>query len=336
MNSARVFRLRWVVIALAVVTHSAHAKLTTYFEVTRASWAASHIVVVETTPIDGTFEVVESWKGDLAVGSRVVIPELIAPANAIPISAYPKWSPRDRSGVLEQIPKQPVGSHLVLFLKRNEKSAAKGETRKPDWSGWGRGDNRDSMKISAIWIDGDRTYSFQPQGFTFLPVVLSVRDRTSKGDQRFVPESEEDLKRGVEEVLQIQKDQEAAIAVTDGRERALRLKPYANSKIVPARLLALAELGKAGPAAVSTIGEMLDDPAYSEQASELVNSMVKAGGKPVGEELNRRLENDLAFWSATGPSLPQNWWNQVRRCGIDTARPILWSRGSHRSATKAH
>src|ERR1700735_5426615 len=117
MNSAQVFRLWWVVIALAVVTHSAHAKLTTYFEVTRASWAASHIVVVETTPIDGTFEVVESWKGDLAVGSRVVIPELIPPANAIPISAYPKWSPGDRNGVLEQIPKQPVGSDLVLFLE---------------------------------------------------------------------------------------------------------------------------------------------------------------------------------------------------------------------------
>lgn len=54
---------------------------------------------------------------------------------------------------------------------------------------------------------------------------------------------------------------------------------------------------------------MLDDPAYSEQASELVSAMVKAGGKPVGEELNRRLEKDLAFWSSTGPSLSQNWWN---------------------------
>jgi hypothetical protein len=114
MNYARVFRMWWVVIALAVATHSACAKLTMSFEVARASWTASHIVVVETTPIDGIFEVVESWKGDLAVGSRVVIPELIPPANAIPISAYPKWSPNDRSGVLEQIPKQPVGSQLVV------------------------------------------------------------------------------------------------------------------------------------------------------------------------------------------------------------------------------
>jgi hypothetical protein len=302
----------WWVIVLAVATHSAYARLTKTFEVTRASWASSHIVVVETTPIDGAFEVVESWKGDLAVGSRVVIPELVPPANAIPISAYPKWSPDDPSGVLEQIPKQPVGSQLVLFLKRKEVPAAKGETRNPDWSGWSGSDGPDSMKIAAVWINGDRTYSFQQQAFISSPLVLSVggKFKLSKEDQRFVAESEEDLKRGVAEVLQVQKDEEAAITVTNGRERALRLKPYANSKMIPARLLAIEELGKAGPAAVSTIGEMLDDPAYSEQASELVNAMVKAGGKAVGAELNRRLEQDLAFWSSTGPSLSQNWWNQ--------------------------
>jgi hypothetical protein len=164
------------------------------------------------------------------------------------------------------------------------------------------------MKIAAVWIDGDRTYFFQQQGFTFSPLVLSVGGKFKEG-QRFVAESEEDLKRGVGEVLQVQKEMEAAVAETNGRERALRLKPYANSKIVPARLLALEELGKSGPAAVSTIGEMLDDPAYSQQASELVNAMVKAGGKAVGTELNRRLEKDLAFWSSTGPSLSQNWWN---------------------------
>jgi hypothetical protein len=32
-------------------------------------------VLVETTPIDGTFAVVESWKGDLRPGSQVVIPD---------------------------------------------------------------------------------------------------------------------------------------------------------------------------------------------------------------------------------------------------------------------
>jgi hypothetical protein len=30
----------------------------------------------------------------------------------------------------------------------------------------------------------------------------------------------------------------------------------------------------------------------------------------VGGELNRRLQQDLAFWKYTGPSLSRGWWNQ--------------------------
>jgi hypothetical protein len=102
----------------------------------------------------------------------------------------------------------------------------------------------------------------------------------------------------------------AILAEKDGRARALRLKPYVESKIIPARLFAVEELGKSGPSAVGTIEEMLDDPGYSERASELVDAMVKAGGKAVGDELNRRLERDLAFWVRTGPSLSRGWWNE--------------------------
>jgi hypothetical protein len=286
--------------------------LTQYFEVGRASWQATHIVVVKTTAIDGTFEVLESWKGDLPVGSHVVIPELIPAVNAVPISAYPKGRTLgDQGGVGEQVPRQPVGSRLVLFLKRNgDDPVAKGEMKNRDWSGWARGDHPDSLRISAVWIDQDRTYSFQPRGFTSSPLALSVRGEISKEDRRFVAESEEELKRGVERVLQVQEDMKAAIAVEDGRERALRLKPYVQSKIVPARLSALEELGKAGPAAVSTIDEMLDDPAFAEWSSELVDAMVKAGGRSVGAELNRRLEQDVAFWRYTGPSLSRGWWTQ--------------------------
>lgn len=311
MKSLRIIRMWWVGIVLAVTAHSSFAMLRILFSPDVASWEATHIVVVKTTAIDGAFEVVESWKGGLSAGSRVLIPELIPPVNGIPISAYPRWSPDDRSGILEQIPRQPVGSQLVLFLKRKEASEAKSETRNPDWSGWSRTHDPDSMKIAAVWIDSDKTYSFQQQGSTLSPLVLSIRGKISeKEGQHFVAESKEDLKRDVAETLQIQKDEEAAISVTSGRKRALQLKPYANSKIFPARLLALEELGKAGPEAVGTIGEMLDDPTYSEQASELVQVLVNAGGTAVGAELNRRLKNDLAFWSSTCPSLSQNWWNQ--------------------------
>ncbi len=312
MNSLRIVRVWWVVIVLAAVTQSAFAKLTVYFEVTRASWWASHIVVVETTPIDGAFDVVESWKGDLAVGSRVVIPELIPPASSIPISGYPKWwRPDDQSGVVERIPKQPVGSRIVLFLtrKKNESGGGTG-TKKPEWSGWATGTGADSMKISAVWVDGDITYSFTQLWNTSSPLVLFTLGEFDKGERRFVTHSEEELKRSVEEVLLVQNETKAAIAETNGRERALRLKSYVSSKIYPARMFALEELGKAGPGAVSTIGEMLDDPAFAEQSRELIRAMVQAGGDGAGSELNRRLEAELAFWKTAEPTLSRGWWNR--------------------------
>jgi hypothetical protein len=125
-----------------------------------------------------------------------------------------------------------------------------------------------------------------------------------------VTESKDDLKRGVAEVLRVQDEMKAAIAETSGRERAVRLKSYASSKFYSARKFALEELSKAGPGAMSTIGEMLDDPAFAEQSRELIRAMVQAGGDPAGSELNRRLEGELVFWKTTGPSLSPGWWNK--------------------------
>lgn len=311
MNSARTLRICWLVIGLLVTTHSVWAMLRVYFDVPRASWAASHIVLAKTTGIEGTFEVVESWKGDLSPGSRVVIPELIPPPNASPLSGYSGDCAKERCRIQAQIPKQPLGSRIVLFLRRNKVEPQDGTGPKGrEWSGWFSTHDTDEMKISTVWIEGNNTYSFQKGGFLGEYFILSIRGDWSNEDRHFVAESEEDLKRGVAKELQKQKEMEAIVAETSGRERALRLKPWVNSKSYPARRFALEELSRAGPDAVSTIGEMLDDPAYSEQASELVKAMVKAGGKSAGEELNRHLERDLAFWTSIGPLLSENWWNE--------------------------
>jgi hypothetical protein len=88
------------------------------------------------------------------------------------------------------------------------------------------------------------------------------------------------------------------------------LKPYVRSEVYEAQRLALDALGKCGPAAVETIRGMLNDPAFGDQAAELVKALVQAGGETVGEELNSRLQQELAFWQARAPSLSQGWWNQ--------------------------
>jgi hypothetical protein len=63
----------------------------------------------------------ESWKGQLKAGTLLVIPELRPASNAVPISRYPRdwWSlTPGQEKIVEMVPRQPVGSQLVLLLNR--------------------------------------------------------------------------------------------------------------------------------------------------------------------------------------------------------------------------
>jgi hypothetical protein len=114
----RIFRVCWSLLLLAILAHPAFPAIRASFSLDYSAWGATHIVLVITTPNDDTFEVVESWKGDLRVGERLVVPELIPASNAVPISRYPKSSLAEiGGGVSELIPRQPVGSRMVHFRK---------------------------------------------------------------------------------------------------------------------------------------------------------------------------------------------------------------------------
>ncbi len=56
----------------------------------------------------------------------------------------------------------------------------------------------------------------------------------------------------------------------------------------------------------------LDDPAFADEAAELVKVFADAGGEAVGEELDKRLQEELAFWQATAPSLSQGGGIKMR------------------------
>ncbi|HEX3473320.1 MAG TPA: hypothetical protein VHT28_19220 [Silvibacterium sp.] len=255
-------------------------------------------MLVITTPIDGTFEVVESWKGDLPVGEQIIIPELRPTANDIPISRNPK-PPDYARGDSELIPREPVGSRMILFLKNNtdERAPANG-TGETEGRVWKPSNMLGSMKASVVWIDGDQSYCF----IQLLNPGPSVLSECSISEER--------VRNRVAEINSIQEKMTAVVAAKDGEERAQRLKPYVHSDVSPAQQFALEELGKSGPAAVGTIRGMLDDPAFSDEASELVKALVKAGGEAVGVELNNRLKQDLAFWKSKGPALREGWWNE--------------------------
>ena len=266
------------------------------------AWAATRVVLVVTTATDGTFEVLESWKGDLRVGERVIVPELRPASDAIPIARYPKsFLEAARGGVSELIPRQPVGAHMILFLRCS--TGQREQTREmhgPAGCRWEPLDPMLTMKASAVWIDNGRLFrftKFSVPGPTFLYEF---------------PESQQTLQSRVAEIKAIQDEMATALA-KHGAERAELLQPYVHSAVRSARQTALEELGSSGPLAAPTIRGMLDDPAFADEASELIGALVRADGENIGQDLTRRLQGELTFWRATGPSLAQGWWNEDPR-----------------------
>src|ERR1700689_3777024 len=104
------------ILILAIVP-TAFGGMRPSFRLDHSAWKATHIVIAVTTARDGTFEVVESLKGDLHGGTRLVIPDISPLGEAEPIASYLESS----ESVLchpgsPLIPKQPVGSRVILFL----------------------------------------------------------------------------------------------------------------------------------------------------------------------------------------------------------------------------
>lgn len=298
----RFLRLCLPLILLAVYHHPTFAGIRPSFALDYCAWHATDVVLVEVTPKDGVFLVVESWTGELQPGDRVIVPELKPALGAMPISLNPKrtdsFAP-DESGISEQIPRQHLGSRMVLFLKR-EKGLEASLTPSNTESGekWQPADFSNEIKTSVVWIDSGYLYGFQ-QAVNPGPSVLTRLDT-----------SLQKMKDRVTEINRIHQELVKVVSIGNSGARAQGLKPYVRSEVYEAQRLALSELGKCGPAAVETIGGMLNDPAFGDEAGELVKALVEAGGEAVGVELTSRLQQELAFWQATGPSLSQGWWNQ--------------------------
>lgn len=125
------------------------------FNFVREAWKATDIVLVEVTEARGTFEVVEIWKGTANIGERIFFPELVPRPGAKPLSEYPvsnPWESSDGGCIQQQVPKQPRGSRLVLFLKR------KSSTENPiQWEATDFGSLMPIQYPGTGWPTGDMT-----------------------------------------------------------------------------------------------------------------------------------------------------------------------------------
>jgi hypothetical protein len=290
-------RLLWSAIFILLIVPTAFGGIRPSFRLDHSAWKATHIVIAVTTATDGTFEVVQSLKGDLHVGARLVIPDLRPLDEAEPIASYLASS---ESALCHPgshlIPKQPAGARVILFLVGGTHETL--SDGKAEGEGWKPSDIMDSMQASVVWIEGSGLYAFEQVVNPGLPLLCQLR------------ESETDVRNRVAEIAQIQSQIAADLSLSDGAERAERLRQYVGSHILPVRLAALKELGKSGPSAIPVISRMIDDPAFSSESPALIHAFVDAGGRAAGPELMHRLQRELEFWKSKGPSLRRNWWNQ--------------------------
>lgn len=248
------------------------------------SWNATHIVLVQTTANKGVFSVVESWKGDLKPGESLELPELNPNENAVPISSYPKpagFDLQDRMGINEQIPRQPIGSGMILFLRKQEVGDA-GTTAK-----WGPASAWGGMKVSVLWIDGGKAFCFK-QWENPGPSALSqcVRGPMISSDVAV-------FTARIQELLQTQSDLTETLALKDVDVRAERLARIALGDVYPAQKEAIGALGKAGTVALPEILQVMDKPPGRYDGDALIRMFVEATGKDSGRQLHARFQQDV-------------------------------------------
>jgi hypothetical protein len=294
-------KLQWVSLAglamwLTFGATPADAGFRPSFDVDHCSWSATHIVLVKTTAKDGVFLVMESWKGDLKPGESLAVPELKPDKDAVPIASYPKppsFNVQDDEGINEQVPRQPIGSQMLLFLKRRADSQ------------WDPASARGGMKVSALWIDGGKAFCFR-QLENPGPSTLSQCGRwpVASSDAAI-------FTARIRDVLQTQADLNQTLAVPNSDARVERLGRIALSDVFDARMGANDALGKAGIVALPEVLQIMDQPPAFYDGDALIRMFVETAGKDSGKQLDARLQQDLIYWKAVVPTLTEGWLGQL-------------------------
>ncbi len=185
--------LRWSILLIAVfLANYSFAGIRPSFSLDYSAWHATHIALVVTTTKDGVFQVIESWRGELPVGQYIAIPELRPDRNSVSISQYSKSWPY-HGDTSEQVPREPVDSRMILFLKGDTAEQSGAHAPNSDRvNGWKPSDLLGSMKASGLArcghgllfyaADQSRTDSFEPSG-----VFRSRHPKARRRDQRCTP-----------------------------------------------------------------------------------------------------------------------------------------------------
>lgn len=303
------------VLLLLVLPPSASAGIRPSFYAEECSWQATDIVVVtEGKKIDGIFEVLETWKGDLKPGETIAIPEM-AEFESKDARLIDKWNWLEKE---KQPPEYVTGERMILFLRDAKKvpedpDQSKEVKRSSRWISANSMGNE--MKYSTVWVEKGKVNWFVQQ-INPGPSLLSEIKMT-----------EAELKTDVFSVLNTQNSLNAALAITDPALRAEGLEPFADHTVYRAQERAFAALAECGEAALPVLRRMLGNESLRKLHVRVIEAFAKASRKTAGPELTTWVEREFEFWKQTAPSLEVGWWNGKglganQSDGLEMAEPL--------------
>ncbi len=293
----RNFLASLLVLSITLAPRPAHAGMMPSFEASNCAWNATHVVVVsEGARIDGSVQILESWKGDLKPGDCLDVPELAEYESEASRTEDTFW--RDDSVTPKRI---MSGARMVLFLVKAEKKVAgAAEVVWKPASGWG------GMKVSISWVEAG--------------VVYAYAQMINPGDQTLnALESEGSLKKTVDSAIAARAELERAktIEAPDAKVRAL--EALTTSEVRDALVGAYQELGKCGDAAIPVLDAHV---RKDDHAANAIDALVAVGGDKAAVTFMDILSEELVYWRAKAPTLGENWVNTGDE--VQTLRDRYW------------
>ncbi len=256
------------VVLSCVGAGSAHAALRTDFEVSRCSWEATHVVVANVVldEVDKV-EVVESWAGDLAVGTQIGIKRLheLRTEENRTVSTWHHGN--------EKPPRLVSAKRAILYLV-GARSAEWRPAMKAD-------DDQSSFQISLAWVEGEDVFAFQ-QIMNPGPLELTKVGTFA------------DVKKETLRVLEGKAAFVKAVAAEKPEERASALEPLLSSDAWIVSWKAWEELEKLEGAALSVVRAILKDSARVAVHARAIAVLSRLGGVEVEAELTKIVESETA------------------------------------------
>ena len=247
----------------------------------RLAWHASHVLVAtEGEEIDGNVKVLEAWKGNVAAGTTLSIPELAA------------FAPEKERTIATLFPDRPggvvSGHRMVLFLVRTS-AEADGDATEVRWK---PAATIGGVRVSVAWLEDGQAYA--------------IRQMLNPGPAEMVPLHMSEAMFRVETLRMndVRRAFDRAVDLDDTAERARALEPYAWMRRWPeVHASAIRQLIACGQDGYGVLMALLQSHRFSTQYHTMVREIGETGHPAVGPFLTRLVKMDLTYMRRVAPAL---------------------------------